>query len=70
MTQSEKKIEDIYRFYFILGIAFLAVGSGVIAAIDGPFGLFGLGFTIAGFIFLLISFRNRDKWVKNLESSE
>jgi hypothetical protein len=62
MSNSEKKEEDIYRFYFILGILFLAIGAAVTAAIDGPFGLIGLVFTIAGFIFLIIGLKNKDKW--------
>ncbi len=63
MENSDQKNEDLYRFYFVMGMVLIAMGNVVLAVVDGPIGLFGLGLTIAGFIFLLISFRNREKWV-------
>ena len=61
LTDDEKKT---YLGLFIIGMALIASGAGVTAAIDGPFGLFGLLFTVAGLIFLLICLKNRDKWAQ------
>jgi hypothetical protein len=68
MENSDQKNEDLYRFYFIMGMVLIAMGNVVLAVIDKPFGLFGLGLTIAGLIFLLITLRNREKWVGKPET--
>ncbi len=61
LTNEEKKT---YEGLFVLGMALIATGAGVTAAIDGPFGFFGLLFTVAGLIFLLICLKNKDKWAQ------
>ena len=65
MENSKRKDEDIYRFYFIMGIVFMTMGNVIMAVIDGVYGLFGLAVTIPGLILLLICLKNRDKWAKN-----
>ena len=67
MTELNNKEKKTYQGLFVIGMSMIAIGAGVTAAIDGPFGLFGLLFTLAGLVFLLLCLKNRGKWAKESE---
>ncbi len=52
-----------YRYFFYMGIAYLAVGAGLSIAFPADISYFNF-FTILGIIFTAMGFSNIDKWRK------